>query len=94
MARLKEYWNNSPTWARILFWVFLVISAALLVGSFFVPPTGIIDSSVIAAVGELQGFASIGVGLECVFAGMEVTLSKGDTQINVSHNSNCDCNLK
>ena len=85
MAKLKEYWGNSPKWARILFWVFLGISTALIVGSFFVPPMGQIDSSVLQAVGEIQGFAALGVGFECIFTGMSVSLEKGDTKINVSH---------
>lgn len=89
---LREYWGNSPKWARILFWVFLGLSAALLIGSFFVPPMGIIDGSVLKAVGELQGFASLGVGFECIFAGMDVTLQNGDTKINVSRNENCETN--
>lgn len=91
--KIKEYWGNSPKWARILFWVFLGLSAALLIGSFFVPPMGIIDVSVLKAIGELQGFASLGVGFECIFAGMDVTLQKGDTTINVSHDNNCDCKV-
>lgn len=82
--KIKKYWGNGPKWARVLFWVFLGISAALIIGSFFVPPMGIIDSSVLKAVGELQGFAALGDGLECIHAGMDVTLQKGDTTINVS----------
>lgn len=88
---IKEYWGNSPKWARILFWVFLGISVGLIVGSFFVPPMGIIDSSVLQAVGEIQGFASLGVGFECILEGMNVTLKKGDTQINVTNSNTCKC---
>ena len=46
-GRMKEYWKNSPKTARVLFWVFLGISAGLIVGSFFVPPMGVIDASVL-----------------------------------------------
>ena len=84
MSELRKYWNNSPKWARILFWVFLTISTGLIIGSFFVPPMGVIDSSILQAVGEVQGFAALGVGFECVFTGMSVSLQKGDTTINVS----------
>lgn len=81
--RFKEYWQNGPRWARILFWIFLGIGAALITASWFVPPMGIIDSSVLAAFGEIQGFASLGVGFECIFEGMDVSLQKGDTQIDI-----------
>ena len=92
--KIKEYWGNSPKWARILFWIFLGLSTVLVVASWFVPPVGEINSSVLAAVGEIMGFASLGVGFECIFAGMDVTLQKGDTKINVSHDSNCSCEVK
>ena len=88
--RIKEYWSNSPKWARILFWVFLGISTILIIGSFIIPPMGKIDPSVLQGVGEIQGFASLGVGFECILEGMNVTLQKGDTKINVSHNENCE----
>jgi len=41
-----------------------------------------------------MGFASLGVGFECVFAGFEVTLSKGDVSINVTHDNDCECKVK
>ena len=88
--RIKEHWGNSPKWARILFWIFLGISTILIIGSFFVPPIGKIDPSVLQGVGEIQGFASLGIGFECILEGMNVTLQKGDTKINVSHNENCE----
>ena len=90
--KIKEYWGNSPKWARILFWIFLGISTILIIGSFFVPPMGKIDPSVLQGVGEIQGFASLGVGFECILEGMNVTLQKGDTTINVSRNENCESN--
>lgn len=90
--KIKEYWGNSPKWARILFWIFLGISTILIIGSFFVPPMGKIDPSVLQGVGEIQGFASLGVGFECILEGMNVTLQKGDTTINVSRNENCEAN--
>jgi len=81
MAEIKSYWSNAPKFARILFWVLLFIGAGFVIGSFFIPPMGVIDSSVLAAFGEMQGFASLGVGFECVYLGMEVKLQKGDTEI-------------
>lgn len=92
--QIKEYWSNSPKWARILFWAFLGVSVILIIASWFVPPIGEINSSVLAAVGEIMGFASLGVGFECVFAGFEVTLSKGDVSINVTHDNDCECKVK
>lgn len=92
--QIKEYWTNGPTWAKVLFWIFLIIGTGLIIASWLVPPMGIIDSSVLAAFGEFQGFASIGLGFEAIFQGKNVTLSKGNTQINVSQADNCSCEVK
>lgn len=92
--QIKEYWTNGPRWARVLFWIFLGISTILIIASWFVPPVGEINSSVLAAVGEMMGFASLGVGFECIFEGMNVTLKRGDTSINVSHDVDCNCETK
>lgn len=88
MKNFKEYWNNSPYITRVLFWVLLVLGVAFIIASWFVPPMGVIDSSVLAAFGEIQGFASIGVGLDCLFRGMNITMKKGDTEISVEQNTN------
>ena len=84
MAQLKQYWKNGPRWARVLFWVFLAVGVGLIIGSFFVPPLGVIDASVLRAVGEIQGFASFGVAFECIFTGMSISLQKGDITIDVT----------
>lgn len=44
----------------IIFWICLVVSVALLIAGFFVPPTGVIDGTVLSAVGELFAFAALG----------------------------------
>ena len=86
--KIKRYWVNGPKIARIAFWIFLSIGVGLIIGSFFAPPVGEINSSVLAGVGEIQGFASLGVGFECIFQGMAVTLKTGDTEVNVSPKTN------
>jgi len=86
MKDIKEYWLNSPLIARICFWILLFIGVAFLISSFVLPPLGVIDNSVLAALGEVQGFASIGLGFECIFKGKTVKMSKGNTTIEVNKN--------
>lgn len=43
----------------LIFWVSFIISVALIVAGFLIPPTGIIDGSVLTAVGLLLGFSTI-----------------------------------
>lgn len=44
----------------LAFWLCLLSSIALFIGGFFVPPTGVIDGSVITCAGILFGFATLG----------------------------------
>ena len=50
----KECWKED-IWLKIL----TITSVALIISSFVVPPLGIIDGSVLAAVGELTGLGSL-----------------------------------
>lgn len=42
-----------------VFWISLVISFALIVAGFLAPPMGVIDNSVLIAVGMLLGFVVV-----------------------------------
>lgn len=71
----------------IVFYVNLVISIALIVGGFLLPPTGIIDGSVLSAVGELLMFgviAQIPRILDAVRNGKSLKFQKGDSSVEIS----------
>ncbi len=61
-----------------VFYLNLVVSIALIVGGFLVPPVGIIDGSVLTAVGLLLMFSVIEKVPEAIKAGKSVKISKGD----------------
>ena len=61
-----------------VFYLNLVVSIALIVGGFFVPPLGVIDGSVLTAVGLLLMFSVIEKIPEVIKAGKSVKVSKGD----------------
>ena len=69
--------------ADIGFHVLTTISIFLIVTSFFIPPLGIIDSSVFVAVGELFGFAALWELHVAVRRGLDAKISRGDTSISV-----------
>lgn len=48
----------------IIFYVLLITSVGMLITSFFLPPKGIVDPSVISATAEVMGFASLGLGAD------------------------------
>lgn len=73
------------------FYVNLVISILLIVGGFLVPPVGIIDGSVLTAVGELLMFgvlAQIPKILNAVRNGKSIKVSKGDFSVDVTGETN------
>lgn len=69
-----------------LWWkVSLVASIALIVAGFCVPPTGVVDGSVLIAVGELMLFVNIPVFFAHASGNkVEASLDLDDKQINIS----------
>lgn len=68
-----------------VFYLNLVVSIALIVGGFFVPPVGVIDGSVLTAVGELLMFSVIARIPEAIKAGKSVKIQKGDSSVEISN---------
>lgn len=69
------------------FHVTFVVSILLIVGGFFCPPIGVIDGSVLTAVGLLLMFgvvAQIPTVLTAVQNGKTIKLQKGDFSAEVS----------
>lgn len=63
------------------FYLTLAISLLLIVGGFLLPPMGIIDGSVLTAVGELLMFgvlAQVPALISAAKNGKSVKISKGD----------------
>ena len=68
-----------------LWFKILSFSAVILLFiSLILPPTGVIDPSVIAATGELAGFAAIWTVLVALNKGKGISVSHGDTTITVN----------
>lgn len=65
----------------IPFWICLIVSIGLMVAGFCVPPTGIIDGSVLTAVGILFGFASLAQIPIIIEVAGYVKMTKGDMTI-------------
>ena len=69
------------------FYLTLAISLLLIVGGFLLPPMGIIDGSVLTAVGELLMFgvlAQVPALINAAKNGKSVKISKGDFSAEVS----------
>ena len=75
---LKETWESN-IWMRIL----LSSSILLIIASFFVPPLGVLDGSVLAAVGELEGLGVLWIVLRAVEKGTGASFKKGDVEVDI-----------
>ncbi len=65
----------------IPFWICLIVSISLIVAGFCVPPMGIIDGSVLTAVGILFGFATLAQIPVIIEVAGYVKMTKGDMTI-------------
>lgn len=82
MDMVKIIYSNI---SKTAFWLCLVCSIALITGGFFAPPMGVIDGSLLKAVGELFGFATLGVIADAVRKGSDIKLKKGDVELELNN---------
>jgi hypothetical protein len=64
-------------------WLCSIIALGLIVAGFFVPPIGIIDGSVIQAVGEIIGIIAILELPQCIEKFDNITFKHRNTEINL-----------
>ena len=68
----------------IWFHIFASISLILIVASFILPPTGMIDPSVIGAVGEIAGFGALWELHVAIRRGFDAKIQHHDTSIEIN----------
>lgn len=78
--------------SRLTFVICFFVSVALIVTGFIVPPTGVIDGSVLTAVGELLLFPTLLYGFRAVEMGLNVRFQKGETSIEIHKQEDGDGN--
>lgn len=64
------------------------LAAAIIIGavSFVLPPTGIIDPSVLKFIALLLGFAALGIAGQNLADGKAVTFNHGETEVKIGDN--------
>lgn len=70
---------------KITFAVCLSVSLALIIGGFILPPMGVIDGSVLTAVGELLLFPTVLYGFRAIELGLDFHFEKGDASITIGN---------
>ena len=66
------------------FWVCLITSVGLFIGGFCVPPMGVIDGSLLKAVGLLLGFGTLGQAPTLLESLKSAKFTKGDMTVEVT----------
>jgi sugar phosphate permease len=69
----------------IAFMVSFIASLSLIIAGFLVPPMGVIDGSVLTAVGELIAFPALAFGLRAVEMGYDAHITHGNTSIDITN---------
>jgi len=82
---VKAMSSNIKTSTSVAFWVCIIASIALFVGSFFVPPMGVIDGSVLKAVSLLFGFAAVAIFREAIHEGLGAKIRHNSTEIEITN---------
>ena len=70
--------------SRITFAVCFFVSVGLIIAGFFVPPMGVVDGSVLTAIGELLLFPTLLYAYRAIELGLSVKFQKGDTSVEIS----------
>lgn len=83
MARFRALTKNVRTSTTVLLWVFSLAAIGLFMASFIVPPTGVIDGSVLKAGGIIFAFAALAEAREAIVEGLGVKVTHGDTTFTV-----------
>lgn len=68
---------------KYIFWVCLILAAALFIGSFFCPPLGVIDPSILKAGGILVGMQALGIAGQNLANGNWVIFKHGETEVKI-----------
>ena len=74
--------------ADVWFHIFATVSITLIVGSFILPPIGIIDSSVFMGVGEMFGFAALWEVHIAVKRGTDAKITHNNTTVEINNPDN------
>lgn len=77
MAQFFKTYVSHNLW----FYIFSGVAIGLLVASFIVPPTGVIDPSVLGATGEIFAFAALGAVIKAIDKGVDARVQRGNTTL-------------
>ena len=82
---MREFYKNYLS-NNLFFWLFSIIGLLLIITAFFIPTAAYIDSSVLIAVGEINGFAALGAVIKAIDKGSSATFHHNGTEVTINSN--------
>lgn len=82
---MREFYRNYIQ-SNLFFWLFSGIGLLLIIIAFFIPPAAYIDSSVLIAVGEINGFIALGAVLKAIDNGGSASIKHNNTELTINSN--------
>ena len=80
---MREFYKNYLQ-SNAFFWLFSIIGVILMIVGFILPPTGVIDNSILIGVGELDGMIALGAVIKAIDKGESATFTHNNTSITIS----------
>ena len=77
---MKEFYKNYLK-SNLFFWIFSGIGLLLIIIAFFIPPAAYIDSSILIAVGEINGFIALGAVIKAIDNGGSASIKHNGTEV-------------
>ena len=80
---MREFYKNYLS-NNLFFWLFSGIGLLLIIIAFFIPPAAYIDSSVLIAVGEINGMIAIGAVIKAIDNGRSASIKHNGTEVTIT----------
>ena len=81
---MREFYKNYLK-SNLFFWLFSGIGLLLIIIAFFIPPAAYIDSSILIAVGEINGFIALGAVIKAIDNGGSATFQHNNTTVTITN---------
>ena len=81
---MREFYKNYLK-SNLFFWLFSGIGLLLIIIAFFIPPAAYIDSSILIAVGEINGFIALGAVIKAIDNGGSATFQHNNTSVTITN---------
>ena len=86
---MEKFYKNYLQ-SNLFFWLFSIAGLLLIIASFLLPPMGIVDNSILAAVGELDGLIALGAVIKAIDKGSSASFQHNNTSVTITNKDEDD----